>query len=212
MEKIRILLADDQSLIRDGIRIILDSQHDMEVVATAETGTEAVEKAQALRPDLILMDIRMPACSGIEALKAIKSQRPEAVVLMLTTFDPDEYIYGAFESGADGYLLKDMPGEQLISMVRYAAAGNILIPAHIAARLIARIPREALKTRLSDYGLTQREREIAELIRIGSNNGKIAEKLGIAHGTVRNYISTLYSKLGVGTRREAVHLISSLGK
>jgi DNA-binding NarL/FixJ family response regulator len=212
MEKIRILLADDQSLIRDGIRIILDSQPDMEVVATAETGTEAVEKAEALQPALILMDIRMPACSGIEALKAIKSRRPETVVLMLTTFDPDEYIYGAFEGGADGYLLKDMPGERLISTVRYAAAGSILIPAPIAARLIARIPRDASKTRLSDYGLTKREQEIAELIRNGCRNGKIAEKLGISHGTARNYISTLYSKLGVATRREAVRLISGLGK
>lgn len=212
MGKIRILLADDQSLIRDGIRVILDSQPDLEVVAAAETGAEAVEKAKDLQPDLILMDIRMPEFSGIEALKAIKSQRPETVVLMLTTFDPDEYIYGAFESGADGYLLKDMPGEQLISMVRYAAAGNILIPAPIAARLIARIPRETSRTRLSDYGLTLREREIAELLRIGCKNGKIAEKLGISHGTARNYISTLYSKLGVSNRREAVRLISSLKK
>ncbi|SMC34658.1 response regulator [Papillibacter cinnamivorans] len=210
MSNIRVLVADDQILIRDGIRIILDSQPDIEVVAAAESGSDALRLTREHRPDVVLLDIQMPDLSGIEVLKSIKREHPETIVLMLTTFDPDEYIFGAFENGADGYLLKDMSGEKLIGMVREAVSGNILIPAPIAARLIARIPREKRRLCLSDYNLTARETEIAGLIRSGCSNEKISRLLGIGLGTVKNYVSTLYSKLEVKNRQEAVRMISSL--
>jgi len=207
---IRVLIADDQPLVRDGIRIILDSQPDIEVVATTDNGQTAVELTRIHHPDLLLMDIQMPGMSGIEALKKIKADQPETIVLMLTTFDPDEYIFNAFENGADGYLLKDISGERLISLVRDAADGNILIPASIAARLIAVIPREQRRYSLKDYDLTQREMEIAALLSRGWRNDNIADTLKISIGTTKNYISTLYSKLQVKNRREAVCLLNSL--
>ena len=210
MPTIRVLIADDQTLILDGIRVILDAQPDIQVVAVAETGAQAVRLTQEHRPDVVLLDIQLPDFSGIEVLKIIKREYPEIVVLILTTFDPDEYIFGAFENGADGYLLKDMTGDRLVNMVREAASGNVLIPASIAARLIARIPRERRRTRLSDYNLTTRETEIAALLRSGCDNSKIARTLGIRLGTTKNYISTLYSKLEVRNRQEAARLLNSL--
>nr|WP_269438115.1 response regulator transcription factor [Phosphitispora fastidiosa] len=206
------MIADDQPLIREGISIILGSQSDIEIVAVAETGLEAVNLCDICNPDLVLMDIQMPTLSGIDALKEIKKKRPETVVLMLTTFDPDEYIYSAFQNGADGYLLKDMSGDRLIDMVRDAAAGDVLIPASIAARLIAQIPRERRRNRLTDYGLTAREQEIADYLQRGYRNDKIAKIMGISLGTAKNYISTLYSKLEVKNRQEAICLIKSFQK
>jgi DNA-binding NarL/FixJ family response regulator len=207
---ISVLIADDQTLILDGIRVILNAQPDIRVVAAAQTGTDAMRLTGMHRPDVVLLDIQLPDCSGIDVLRRIKREYPKTVVLMLTTFDPDEYIFGAFENGADGYLLKDMTGDKLAAMVRDAAAGNILIPASVAARLIARIPRESRRASLSDYRLTAREAEIAGLIRAGYHNERIAKALGISMGTTKNYISTLYSTLEVKTRQDAVRLINSL--
>lgn len=210
MENIRVLIADDESLIREGIRIILDSQPDIEVAACAETGSEAVRQALALKPDVVLMDIKMPDMSGLEALRGIKRGCPKTVVLMLTTFDPDEYILEAFRSGADGYLLKDVSGDRLCAAIRDAHAGNVTIPAAVAARLIAQIPNEARKKTLSDFGLTLREAEIARLVSKGYSNESIAQAMGISLGTVKNYVSTLYSKLEVKNRREAILIITGL--
>jgi DNA-binding NarL/FixJ family response regulator len=208
--KIKIIVADDQLLICDGIRIILDSQPDIEVVAIADNGRTAVEYVSQYQPDLVLMDIQMPGMTGIEALKDIKSKYPKTLVLMLTTFDPDEYILGAFRNGADGYLLKDLSGDKLAAAIRDAYAGNITIPASIAARIVAQIPKETRRRTLSDYGLTQREMEIAELITKGYNNESIVRELGITLGTVKNYISTLYSKLEADNRKEAIYIITGL--
>ena len=210
MANIRVLVADDQQLITDGIRIILDSTEDIRVVATAGNGREAVTAALDLQPDVVLMDIQMPVLSGIEALKAIKAARPETVVLMLTTFDPDEYILASFRSGADGYLMKDLSGERLAMAIRDAHAGNATIPVSIAARLIAQIPEASQRKSLADYGLTEREKEIAELIAQGYGNEKLSKALGISMGTVKNYVSTIYSKLAVDNRREAIFLITAM--
>ncbi len=210
MAKIRIVIADDQNLICDGIRIILDSQSDMEVVGIAANGQKTVEFVNACLPDVVLLDIRMPVMSGIEALKKIKMKHPKTVVLMLTTFDPDEYIIGAFENGADGYLLKDTTGDNLIGAIRNAYNGNVTIPVSIASRIIAHIPKEIRKNSLSDYGLTHREIEIANLIASGYNNEKIAQKLGISLGTTKNYICTIYDKFEVKRRQEAVCIIKGL--
>lgn len=212
MSKIKVVIADDQNLICDGIRIILDSQPDIEVVAIAENGQKAVEFVTAYKPDVVLLDIKMPVMTGIEALKEIKAKDPKTVVLMLTTFDPDEYIIGAFRNGADGYLLKDTTGDKLAEAIRNAFNGNVTIPASIAARIIAHIPKETIKKSLSDYGLTQRELEIAELITKGYSNVKISQALGISLGTVKNYISTIYSKLEVSNRQDAIYIIKWLKK
>lgn len=210
MSKIRIVIADDQNLICDGIRIILDSQPDMEVVGIADNGQKAVEFVNACLPDVALLDIRMPVMSGIEALKEIKAKHPKTVVLMLTTFDPDEYIISAFKNGADGYLLKDTTGDRLIEAIRNAFNGNVTIPVSIASRIIAHIPKEIRKSSLADYGLTQREIEIANLIASGYNNEKISQALGISLGTTKNYICMIYSKFEVKRRQEAICLIKGL--
>lgn len=210
MENIRVLVADDQQLICEGIRIILDSQPGIEVVAVAHNGKNTVEYVTIYQPDVVLMDIQMPGMSGIEALKEIKEQYPQTVVLMLTTFDPDDYIIGAFRNGADGYLLKDTSGAKLAAAIRDAFAGNVTLPASIAARIIAQVPQEISKSSLDDYNLTLREKEIANLIGKGYNNEKIAQALGITLGTVKNYISTLYSKIEVDNRREAILILKGL--
>lgn len=210
MKKIRVIIADDQSLIVEGISIIIGSQPDIEVVATAGNGARAVELVEVYKPDIVLMDIRMPEMNGIEALKEIKARFPKTIVLMLTTFDPDEYILGAFRNGADGYLLKDTSGDKLALAIRDANAGNITIPASIAARIIAQIPKENRKNSLSDYNLTQREAEIAELICKGYRNDQLSREFGISMGTVKNYISSLYSKLEVSKRQEAIDIITGL--
>jgi DNA-binding NarL/FixJ family response regulator len=165
---------------------------------------------EVYKPDIVLMDIRMPEMNGIEALKEIKARFPKTIVLMLTTFDPDEYILGAFRNGADGYLLKDTSGDKLALAIRDANAGNITIPASIAARIIAQIPKENRKNSLSDYNLTQREAEIAELICKGYRNDQLSREFGISMGTVKNYISSLYSKLEVSRRQEAIDIITGL--
>ena len=210
MEKIRVIIADDHSLIVDGISVIINSQPDIEVIATADNGAKAVELVSLHRPDVVLMDIRMPGMTGIEALKEIKAKFPNTVVLMLTTFDPDEYIMGAFRNGADGYLLKDITGDKLILAIKDANAENITIPASIAARIIAHIPKEISRKSLVDYQLTQREIEIAELICKGYRNEQLSQKFGISIGTVKNYISSIYSKLEVSRRQEAIDLITGL--
>lgn len=200
MSKIKVVIADDQLLICEGIRTILNSQEDIEVVAIAHNGQAAVNSVLELCPDVVLLDIQMPEMSGIEALREIKSKSPKTSVLMLTTFDPDAYILDSFRSGADGYLLKDLSADKLISAVRDAYVGHVTIPASIAARIIAHIPKEQQKTTLSDYGLTQREAEIADLISKGYHNEAITEELNLSLGTVKNYISSLYSKLNVKNR------------
>ncbi|GAB1477434.1 response regulator transcription factor [Bacillota bacterium] len=209
--KISIVIADDQKLISEGIRIILDAQPDMEVLAVADNGRAAVELVTEHKPDVALLDIRMPDMDGIAALREIKEELPETVVLMLTTFDPDEYIISAFKSGADGYLLKDTTGEKLIETIRSACNGSITIPVSIASRIIAHIPKSIRRNSLQEYGLTQREIEIAALIANGYNNDKISESLGISMGTTKNYICEIYSKLEVKGRREAICLIKGLG-
>lgn len=210
MDKIKVLIADDQLLICDGIRIILDSHQDIEVIDAVNDGRAAVESVLANEPDVVLMDIQMPEMSGIEALKVIKAKRPQTVVLMLTTFDPDEYILGSFRNGADGYLIKDLSGDRLATAIRDAYAGNSTMPVSIAARLIAQIPKDARRRSLADYDLTARELEIADLIAQGYLNENISQALGISLGTVKNYTSTIYAKLEVKNRQQAILLITGL--
>ncbi len=202
---IKVLIADDQTLMRDGLKTILDLEDDIEVIATAENGEIAFEKSITLNPDVILMDIRMPIMNGVESVKKIKSMLPKVAVIMLTTFDDDEYIIEALSNGASGYLLKDMPAEKLIEAIRDSLKGQLFIPTNIAAKLISRLYEKEIskKTLKKDLELSDRELEVSSLLIEGYNNKQISSKLFISEGTVKNYISNIYSKIGISDRTKA---------
>lgn len=212
MQKIKILIVDDQSLMRDGLKTIIDLEEDMEVVLTCGNGIEAIDKSKELNPEVILMDIRMERMNGVEATKIIKKNSPNIKIIMLTTFDDDEYIIDALCHGASGYLLKDIDGDKLINSIRDAYKGTLLMPADIAAKLAAKLNES---NKISDNGtedlnknivekLSDREIDIAKLMTEGLSNKEISSKLYIAQGTVKNYISSIYSKIGVKNRTNAV--------
>lgn len=207
MKKITILIADDQTLMRDGLKTILDLEEDMEVVATAENGKEAYELTGKFFPDVVLMDIRMPEMDGVESTRLIKRDFSSTAVIMLTTFNDEEYIIQALSYGAGGYLLKDIPGDKLIEAVRNGANGTLMMPAPVAAKLSARLSRLTLEGRLMDKTfpteLSEREKEIAALIVEGQANRQIANLLHISEGTVKNYISAIYTKIGISDRTKA---------
>jgi DNA-binding NarL/FixJ family response regulator len=217
MDKIKIVIIDDQTLMRDGLKTILDLEDDMEVVGTAENGKKGLELVKVLRPQVVLMDIRMPELNGVEATRLVKSQFPETVVLILTTFDDEEYIVDALCNGANGYMLKDMHGDKLIQAVRDGFEGNMIMQSNIAAKLALRLSKNLSlnkaenKLSLEDLDLTDRELEIGRLIADGLTNKDIADKLYISLGTVKNYVTTLYSKLGVVNRAAAVIHLRNLG-
>ena len=205
--KIKILLADDQSILADGLMSVLSACEDFEVVGIAANGVEAVEKTMQLKPDVVLMDIRMPEMNGVVATKEIKRIRPETKVLVLTTFDDTEYILGAINNGASGYLLKDTSVTALTDAIKNAYAGDTILPAKIArsiasaARLVTNDRQIKLKQKFS---LSEREVEIALMLYDGFTNKQIASALKLSDGTARNYISTLYEKLECSGRAEAV--------
>lgn len=202
---IKVLIADDQTLMRDGLKTILDLEDDIEVIATAENGEIAFKKASELNPDVILMDIRMPIMNGVDSVKRIKSILPKVSVIMLTTFDDDEYIIEALSNGASGYLLKDMPAEKLIEAIRDSLKGQLFIPTNIAAKLISRLYEKetSKKTFKKDLDLSERELQVSSLLIEGYNNKQISSKLFISEGTVKNYISNIYSKIGISDRTKA---------
>ncbi|WP_018755032.1 response regulator transcription factor [Paenibacillus terrigena] len=216
MPMIRILIADDQLLTREGLRTILDLEEDFEVIGVAKNGQEACEMAEALRPDIVLLDIRMPVMDGITALKHIKGSCPETAALILTTFLEDEYIIEGMANGASGYMLKDMDGDKMIASIRDTVTGQFILPAAVAAKLAARMSRFAQdmayreRSELGRISLTEREKELAQHMMRGLNNREIAEALFIAEGTVRNYISNLYGKLDVVDRAQAIVRLQSL--
>lgn len=208
---LRVLIADDQSLMRDGLQTILQLEEDIEVIATAENGEEACRLAEALHPDLVLMDIRMPVMNGIEAVKQIRKSLPNTKVLMLTTFDEDQYIIEALANGATGFLLKDIPTDKLLEAVRDAARGNMMLPAAIAAKLASRLtaasdqpPGFRQDRKPSDVKFTDREMSIIALMTEGRTNREIAGLLFMSEGTVKNYISGIYDKIGTNDRTQAV--------
>jgi len=204
----RILVVDDQFLTREGLKMILEYEEDMEVVGMAMNGLEAYEKARELQPDLVLMDVRMPVMDGIESIKLIKKDFPDIVVLILTTFVEDDYIVEGLVNGASGYILKDLDGDKLVSSIRDAANGQFVLQGVVAAKLAGRVVRSEVKSHVSErlgrLRLTEREEEVARLLITGLSNREIAEQLNISDGTVRNYISLLYSKMDVRRRAEAV--------
>jgi DNA-binding NarL/FixJ family response regulator len=209
---IRVLIADDQSMVRAGFRMLIAGEEDMEVVAEAATGLEAVSSAARFHPSIILMDIRMPQLDGLEATRRILAADPAARVLILTTFDLDEYIYQALQAGASGFVLKDDPPEQLIAAIRTVAAGDALLSPTITKRVIkqfARIPRPEPPKGLDE--LTARELEILRLVVDGLSNAEIGQELYIGETTVKTHVTHILQKLGLRDRVQAVVLAYQSG-
>jgi DNA-binding NarL/FixJ family response regulator len=211
---IRVLLADDQALVRSGFGMILQAREDLEVAGEAEDGAEAVALARSLQPDVILMDVRMPKLDGIEATRRIVASGSAARVLILTTYDLDEYVYAAIRAGASGFLLKDVEPAQLVDAVRVVARGDALLAPTVTRRLLERfadalpgaptVPAELVS-------LTRREREILELVATGLSNAEIAERLVLGETTVKSHVSSVLRKLGLRDRVQAVVLAYQAG-
>jgi DNA-binding NarL/FixJ family response regulator len=209
---VRVLLADDQELVRAGFRMILETQADIEVVGEAGDGVEAVAATRRVRPDVVLMDIRMPNLDGLQATKLIMATGSRSRVLILTTFDLDEYVYQALAAGASGFLLKNAPPEQLIDAVRVVAAGDALLSPSITRRVIeqfTRLPPPGSTDVLA--GLTDREREVLKLVARGMSNAEIAAQLFVSDATVKSHVAHLLAKLQLRDRVQAVVLAYESG-
>lgn len=212
---IRVLIADDQQLVRDGFAMIVDAQGDMEVVGEAADGELAVKLAGELKPDVALIDIRMPGMDGLEATRRIVHDRPHGPrVLMLTTFDLDEYVYEAMKAGASGFLLKDVPRDQLLNGIRIVAGGEMLLAPVLTQRLVeafVRRPPPGRATPTALAGLSEREREVLGLIARGRSNAEIGAELFLAASTVKSHVTAILGKLGLRDRVQAVILAYETG-
>jgi DNA-binding NarL/FixJ family response regulator len=200
---IRVLVADDQPLVRSGFRMILEERDDLELVGEAENGEQAVTLARELDPDVILMDVRMPALDGVEATRRLADGGSRAKVLVLTTFDLDEYVYAAVRAGASGFLLKDVQPTELVDAIRVVAAGNSLFGPAATQRLVERFAG-AVPDSTSLDALTDRERDILRLLAQGNSNAELAAKLYVSEATVKTHVSAVLRKLGVRDRVQAV--------
>ena len=213
---VRVLLVDDQALIRAGFRMILSAEDDIEVVGECADGTQAIDSVKRLKPDVVLMDIRMPEMDGIEATRRIIESDGDPVVrvLMLTTFDMDEYVYDALRAGASGFLLKDVPADQLVQGIRLVAAGEALLAPSVTRRLIEEFskgPRAAHEKPAALDELTPRELEVFTLMARGMSNHEIAEELVVSETTVKTHVARVLMKLGVRDRVQAVVLAYESG-
>jgi DNA-binding NarL/FixJ family response regulator len=213
---IRVLLADDENLVRSGFRLILESEHDLEVVGEAANGVEAVAAATKLDPDVILMDVQMPLMSGLGATREIAAlgRTASSRVIILTTFDLDEYVYEALRAGASGFLLKRAPAEDLVAGIRIVAAGDALLAPSVTRRLIdhfASQPPPSSQDLAPLRELTEREREVFELIAQGLSNSEIADRLFLTEGTVKTHVKHIFEKLDVRDRTQAVILAYEVG-
>jgi len=210
--KIRVLVVDDQSMVRAGFRMLLTGEDDIEVVAEAGNGRDAIRKAAMFHPDVVLMDIRMPEVDGLEATRRIVGTDPSARILVLTTFDLDEYVFQALKAGASGFVLKDDPPEQLIGAIRTVAAGDALLSPAVTRRVIRQFtglhrqpPPPAVKT------LTDREMDVFRLISQGLSNAEIARELFIGDTTVKTHVTRLLQKLDLRDRAQAIVLAYQTG-
>jgi DNA-binding NarL/FixJ family response regulator len=203
---VRVLIADDQALVRSGFRLIVESRSDLEVVGEAENGAQAVDLAAELCPDVILLDIRMPVLDGIEATKRIVASGSKARILVLTTFDHDEYVYGAIRAGASGFLLKDVRPLDLVDAIRLIATGSALLGPTVTQRLLERFAdtHDADAPSVAIESLTEREHEILRLLARGLSNAEIAGELVLSETTVKTHVSNVLRKLHVRDRVQAV--------
>ena len=210
-----VLIADDQALMRAGFRMILEAEPDLEVVGEAADGREAVAEAGRVRPDVVLMDVRMPEMDGIEATRRLLDANGDTKVVMLTTFDMDEYVYEALRAGASGFLVKDVPPEQLVTGIRAVASGDSLLAPSITRRLIqefVRRPPDAIRTSQSELSrLTAREGEVLRMMARGLSNLEIADELFVSETTVKTHVAHVLTKLGVRDRVQAVVLAYESG-
>ena len=216
MTEIRILLADDQQLVREGLCALLDLIPDIHVVGEAGDGTETVERARQMRPDVVLMDVRMPGLDGVAATRRLHETCPEIKVVILTTFDDDEYVFEGLRAGAVGYLLKDVPSEQLAEAIRAAARGEAFIQPSVARKVVAEFARLTEREhRRREQPLVEplsaRELEVLALVAEGLSNREIGKRLFITPGTVKNHVSNVLAKLGVRDRTQAVLQAQELG-
>jgi DNA-binding NarL/FixJ family response regulator len=208
---IRVLLADDQGLVRAGFRMILRAEPDIDVVGEAADGHEAVERARELKPDVVLMDIRMPALDGIEATRRVTALDPPARVLILTTFDLDDYVYESLRAGASAFLLKDAPEQQLVAAVRAVADGGSLFSPSVTRRLIERFARPAPPASTALAELTPREQEVLRRLARGRSNADIATELVVSEHTVKTHVASILQKLELRNRVQAVVLAYETG-
>jgi DNA-binding NarL/FixJ family response regulator len=210
-----VLIVDDQALVRAGFRMILDAEEDIDVAGEAADGADAVAEAQRLKPDVILMDVRMPQVDGIEATRRVLADGLDTKVVMLTTFDMDEYVYDALRAGASGFLLKDVPPEQLVAGIRAVAQGDALLAPSVTRRVIeefVRRPPASVQTIPPEVAeLTARELEVLQLVAKGLSNAEIAKELFVSETTVKTHVAHVLTKLGVRDRVQAVVLAYECG-
>jgi len=208
---IRVLVVDDQAMVRAGFRLLLADEDDIEVVAEASNGLEAVSEAARCHPHVVLMDIRMPELDGLEATRRIVASDPESRILILTTFDLDEYVYRALQAGASGFVLKDDPPEQLISAVRTVAAGDALLSPSVTRRVIAQFTRVRQQPPKAVETLTPRELDVFRLITRGYSNAEIGRDLFISDTTVKTHVTRVLQKLALRDRAQAIVLAHQTG-
>jgi DNA-binding NarL/FixJ family response regulator len=213
---IRVLLVDDQALFREGLETLLSVQKDILVVGQASNGQEAVEAAIQVQPDVVLMDVRMPILNGVRATRRLKKALPQCRVIVLTTFDDDEYVFDALRAGAVGYLLKDVPSARLVEAIRATARGESILEPSVAAKVIAEFTRVSSMVPSAQMEqlvepLSERELEILGLIARGASNKEIADQLFIAEGTVKNHVTHILGKLSVRDRTQAALKARELG-
>ena len=214
-ERIRVLIVDDHELIRRGMRMVLDAEDDLDVVGEAVSGTDAVHQAEQLAPDVVLMDIRMPEMDGIEATRRIVRTAPSTRVLVLTTFDLDEYAFGSLRAGASGFLLKNTPPATLTAAIRSIAAGDALVSPRVTRAMLdlfaTRLPRQAGDIDQRVGALTEREREVFLAIAKGLNNAEIGERLFVTESTVKTHVGRVLQKLDLRDRVQAVIMAYEAG-
>jgi len=214
-KKIRILLVDDQTMFRSGMRMLRTSQSDFEVVGEAADGEEAVQRGAALKPDVVLMDLRMPVLDGAAATRRLRTIQPECRVIVLSTFDEDEAVFDGLRSGAIGYLLKDAPTERLFEAIRAAARGESVLQPSVAARVVAEFARLSGQApawvKEMEEPLSPRELEILRMLARGNTNRQIATELVLSEGTVKNHVTSILNKLGVSDRTNAALKARELG-
>jgi two-component system, NarL family, response regulator LiaR len=211
---IRLLICDDQAIVCEGLRAILEPVRQIEVVGVANNGVEAIELTRTTQPDLVLMDLKMPRMNGIQATKVIREQFPAVHILVLTTYEEDEWVMDAIHAGATSYVLKDTPQEDLIKAIRETMKGWSHLDPQVAGKLlkhVAHLPARVLPDTKLVSQLSEREREVLRLLATGLNNAQIAQTLFLSEGTVKNYVSTIFSKLGVADRTQAAILAIRAG-